>query len=173
MGFICLKKTHKTRKKTPQSTKSPKEPMDPPNKKPHNRRMLPLTCILDAESETEFIYIHCSISSKIPSQHCKKHMKEYYGHMKEKNKLMPYVSAHIKCKTLQECSCYCTGLLILEQQLHYNLLRASWPQSIAPGYSPENSFVCVKKSLKYIFQENSGHFAMQQLQNIYFLNKNI
>lgn len=46
--------------------------------------------------------------------------KEYYGHIKEKNKLMPNVSAPIKGMTLQE-------LLILEQQLHFNLPRTGWP----------------------------------------------
>lgn len=32
---------------------------------------------------------------------------------------------------------------------------------MAPAHSPEKSFVRVKKALKYIFQENSGHFAIE------------
>lgn len=79
---------------------------EPSQQKPHNRRLLLLTYILDVESDAEFIYINYSIS-KTCSQHWKKASKEYYGHIKEKNKLMPNVSAPIKCMTLQE-------LLILE-----------------------------------------------------------
>jgi len=69
---IHQENTNLTKKKNPIKYQTPQTKKLIPPKNPTTEVYFSfLTCIRDAESEAEFIYIHCCTSSKIPSQYCK------------------------------------------------------------------------------------------------------